>query len=57
MKNKNIAVTIQNMVQYYSITYGIDALIKHGYNVDIYIFLFKSKMMVITICLIMFMIS
>lgn len=37
MKNKNIAVTIQNMVQYYSITYGIDALIKHGYNVDIYI--------------------
>lgn len=43
MKNKNIAVTIQNMVQFYSIIYGIDALIKKGYNVDIFIPMQKAE--------------
>ena len=34
---KNIAITFQNLVQFYSIKNGIDALIKKGYPVDIYV--------------------
>ena len=37
MEKRDIAITIQNMVQFYSIKNGIDALLKKGYNVDIYI--------------------
>lgn len=34
---KSIAITIQNLVQFYSIKNGIDALIAKGYFVDIYV--------------------
>ncbi len=34
---KQIAITIQNLVQFYSVKEGIDALIKKGYIVDIYV--------------------
>ncbi len=37
MEKKDIAVTIQNFVQFYSIKNGIDELIKKNYSVDIYI--------------------
>ncbi|MBR0302591.1 MAG: CDP-glycerol glycerophosphotransferase family protein [Clostridia bacterium] len=34
---KNIAVLVQNLVQFYSIKNGVDALIGAGYKVDIYV--------------------
>ena len=34
---KNIAVLVQNLVQFYSIKNGIDALIKAGYPLDIFV--------------------
>ena len=34
---KNIAITFQNLVQFYSMKHGIDALIERGYPLDIYI--------------------
>ena len=34
---KNIAITFQNLVQFYSMKHGIDALIAKGYPVDIYV--------------------
>lgn len=34
---KNIAITFQNLVQFYSMKNGIDALISKGYSVDIYV--------------------
>lgn len=37
MKNKYIAVTIQNYVQFYSIKNALDILIKDGVNVDFYV--------------------
>ena len=37
MKNKYIAVTIQNYVQFYSIKNALDILIKYGVNVDFYV--------------------
>ena len=37
MEERDIAVTIQNMVQFYSIKNGIDGLVKKGYLVDIYV--------------------
>lgn len=43
--NKNIAVTIQNTVQYYSIAPGIDKLINMGYKVDIYIPIYSNDVM------------
>ena len=36
-KDKNIAITFQNLVQFYSMKNGIDALIHKGYTVHIYI--------------------
>ena len=35
--NKNIAITIQNLVQFYSIEKGIEILKKNNLNVDIYV--------------------
>ena len=37
MKKHDVAVTIQNMVQFYNMKPGIDAMIKAGLSVDIYI--------------------
>lgn len=37
MKDKTIAVTFQNMVQFYSLKNGLDYLINKGYVVDIYV--------------------
>ena len=37
MEKRDIAVTIQNFVQFYSIKSGIDELIKRNHSVDIYI--------------------
>ena len=37
MEKRDIAVTVQNFVQFYSIKKGIDELIKRNYKVDIYI--------------------
>ena len=42
MKNKKIAITIQNMVQFYSIKPGIDKLIEQNHIVDIYIPIYKT---------------
>lgn len=36
MEKRDLAITIQNLVQFYSMKNGIDALIKKGYSVDIY---------------------
>ena len=37
MEKRDIAITIQNMVQFYSIKNGLDGLTKKGYHVDIYV--------------------
>lgn len=37
MKKRDVAVTIQNMVQFYNMKPGIDTMIKTGLSVDIYI--------------------
>lgn len=37
MEKRDIAITIQNFVQFYSIKNGIDELIKRKYSVDLYI--------------------
>ena len=35
--NRDVAVTIQNLVQYYSIKSGLEEISKHGINVDVYV--------------------
>lgn len=37
MKNKNVAVTIQNFVQFYSINDALDKIIEDGYKVDFFV--------------------
>lgn len=43
MKASDVAIIIQNLVQFYSIKAGIDALINKGYIVDIYVPVFNDS--------------
>lgn len=43
MKELDLAIVIQNLVQFYSIKAGIDALINKGYIVDIYVPIFNDS--------------